>query len=110
MGGPRNLGDDSTIVAATVKASDKDDPQRVPAGEPDRTHTSEPSVAPPTESKGDTSSGLRRDPERYEIIGEHGRGGLGRVTRVHDRELGRDIAIKELIKRGDRREVRFLRE
>jgi serine/threonine protein kinase/WD40 repeat protein len=51
-----------------------------------------------------------RDPERYVIVGEHGRGGLGRVSRAHDRELGRDIAIKELISRGDAGEVRFLRE
>jgi WD40 repeat protein/tRNA A-37 threonylcarbamoyl transferase component Bud32 len=51
-----------------------------------------------------------RDRARYQIIGEHGRGGLGRVSRAHDRELGRDIAIKELISRGDVSEVRFLRE
>ena len=37
-----------------------------------------------------------RDQDRYDIRGEHGRGGLGRVSRAHDRELGRDIAIKEL--------------
>jgi WD40 repeat protein len=51
-----------------------------------------------------------RDPERYQIIGEHGRGGLGRVSRAHDHDLGRDIAIKELISRGHVGEVRFLRE
>ncbi len=51
-----------------------------------------------------------RDHGRYDILGEHGRGGLGRVSRAHDRELGRDIAIKELISRGALREVRFLRE
>jgi WD40 repeat protein len=51
-----------------------------------------------------------RDHDRYEILGEHGRGGLGRVSRAHDRELGRDIAIKELISRGHLGEVRFLRE
>jgi WD40 repeat protein len=51
-----------------------------------------------------------RDPERYQIIGEHGRGGLGRVSRAHDHDLGRDIAIKELISRGHVSEVRFLRE
>ena len=51
-----------------------------------------------------------RDPQRYHILGEHGRGGLGRVTRAHDCELGRDIAIKELISRGHASEVRFVRE
>ncbi|HET7499771.1 MAG TPA: WD40 repeat domain-containing serine/threonine protein kinase [Kofleriaceae bacterium] len=53
---------------------------------------------------------LPRDPDRYHLLGEHGRGGLGRVSRAHDRELGRDIAIKELISRGEIDEVRFLRE
>jgi WD40 repeat protein len=51
-----------------------------------------------------------RDPERYQLIGEHGRGGLGRVSRVHDRDLGRDVAIKELISRAPISELRFLRE
>ncbi|HEV7559084.1 MAG TPA: serine/threonine-protein kinase, partial [Kofleriaceae bacterium] len=51
-----------------------------------------------------------RDPERYEILGEHGRGGLGRVFRARDKELGRDIAVKELLERGHTTEVRFLRE
>ncbi|HEY5933830.1 MAG TPA: WD40 repeat domain-containing serine/threonine protein kinase [Kofleriaceae bacterium] len=51
-----------------------------------------------------------RDPDRYELLGEHGRGGLGTVTRAHDKELGRNVAIKELIKRGDAGEIRFLRE
>jgi serine/threonine protein kinase/WD40 repeat protein len=51
-----------------------------------------------------------RDQTRYDILGEHGRGGLGRVSRAHDRELGRDIAIKELISRGQLSEMRFLRE
>src|SRR5215471_4257648 len=51
-----------------------------------------------------------RNPERYHIMGEHGRGGLGRVSRAHDRELGRDVAIKELISRNSTDEIRFLRE
>ncbi|HEU4732298.1 MAG TPA: hypothetical protein VFT22_30600, partial [Kofleriaceae bacterium] len=50
-----------------------------------------------------------RDPRRYVFLGEHGRGGLGRVSRAHDRELGRDVAIKELISRGPG-EARFVRE
>jgi WD40 repeat protein len=44
------------------------------------------------------------------MLGEHGRGGLGRVSRAHDVELGRDVAIKELISRGNVSEVRFVRE
>lgn len=51
-----------------------------------------------------------RDPDRYQIINEHGRGGLGRVSRAHDLELGRDVAIKELLSRGSTGEARFVRE
>jgi len=51
-----------------------------------------------------------RDPDRYEVVAEHGRGGIGRVQCARDKELGRTVAIKELIKRGDIGEVRFLRE
>src|SRR3954452_15146659 len=51
-----------------------------------------------------------RDPERYKVLGEHGRGGIGVVSRAHDYELGRDIAIKELLVCDRGNEARFLRE
>jgi serine/threonine protein kinase/WD40 repeat protein len=47
---------------------------------------------------------------RYDILGEHGRGGLGRILRAHDRMLGRDVAIKELHTSTTADEARFLRE
>ncbi|HMG22363.1 MAG TPA: serine/threonine-protein kinase, partial [Kofleriaceae bacterium] len=77
------------------------------------TITADPVSTPP---RGDAPAGELRgatrphDPERYQILGEHGRGGLGRVSRAHDRALGRDVAIKELISRGQISELRFLRE
>src|SRR5262245_43337681 len=48
--------------------------------------------------------------ERYEIIAEHGRGGLGRVVRARDQELCRDVALKELLRPTHDNEVRFVRE
>lgn len=51
-----------------------------------------------------------KDPARYRVIQEHGRGGLGRVVRAYDSELQRDIAIKELLHRDNVSETRFLRE
>jgi eukaryotic-like serine/threonine-protein kinase len=50
------------------------------------------------------------DPDRYEQIAEHARGGLGRVVRAVDRRLGRTVAVKELLRRDDSHEARFMRE
>lgn len=51
-----------------------------------------------------------RNPKRYEIIEEHGRGGLGRVMRAHDKDLDRSVAIKELLRPSRIAEARFVRE
>src|SRR4051794_36967321 len=53
---------------------------------------------------------LADDPDRYQQVAEHGRGGLGRVVRAVDKRLGRTVAVKELLRRGDSNEARFLRE
>ena len=80
------------------------------------TQTSSPSSAPSGDDRsrqtataaGDDPATQVCDPARYRILGEHGRGARGCVSRAHDRSLGRDIEIKELISRNDLDEVRFL--
>ena len=47
-------------------------------------------------------------PEHYVFSTELARGGMGRIVRAHDRRLGRDVAIKELLPGHD--DVRFERE
>jgi serine/threonine protein kinase len=84
-------------------AAGRDDGDRSPDPTRSATPTSSPELQP-------SASTPLRSPERYHILGEHGRGGIGRVSRAHDRELRRDVAIKELISRGQRSEARFLRE
>ena len=51
------------------------------------------------------------EPEpRYELRGEVARGGLGRILRAYDRQLDREVALKELLRSSHRAEERFLRE
>ena len=76
----------------------------------DRTQT----LAPTSDGEGQGAS--RPAPvrphgdDRYQLIAEHGRGGLGRVVRAHDRYLGRTVAVKELLRTSDLGERLFLRE
>src|SRR5882672_8968548 len=91
---------ESGALVTTQTAS----PSRAPSGN-DRGRL--PSIAPADDPPAATQI---CDPTRYRILGEHGRGARGCVSRAHDRSLGRDIAIKELLNRGHLGEVRFLRE
>jgi eukaryotic-like serine/threonine-protein kinase len=103
-------GGDASTAAASPSAVADGEPanHRTPSSDvATRTSTSAPESKPRAE---EPSATPLRDPARYRILGEHGRGGLGRVARAHDVELGREIAIKELISRGPISEARFLRE
>ena len=51
-----------------------------------------------------------RDHKRFERGHEIARGGMARIVAVHDRDLGRDLAVKELRGRGEHLERRFERE
>jgi eukaryotic-like serine/threonine-protein kinase len=87
------------------------DAPRAPADRSSPTRSADPSSSPVRREQ-DTSWSASpvRDPGRYEFLNEHGRGGLGRVSRVHDKDFGRNIAIKELLARSPVNEVRFVRE
>lgn len=48
--------------------------------------------------------------ERYQHLREIARGGLGRILAAEDQELGRPVALKELIRDSPGNRARFLRE
>lgn len=48
--------------------------------------------------------------ERYQHLREIARGGLGRILAAEDQELGRPVALKELLRDSPGNRVRFLRE
>ena len=104
-----STSDDPTPPPASARPSglpSPDDPTRTSTGE----LPNEPPVAlRPREDRLPAPLQIR-DPDRYQIINEHGRGGLGRVFRARDKELGRDVAVKELLHRGNTAELRFFRE
>jgi eukaryotic-like serine/threonine-protein kinase len=47
------------------------------------------------EDAADEVAWIRETPGRYEVLGEAGRGGQSRVLRVFDRQIGREVALKE---------------
>src|SRR5262245_65844633 len=91
----------SDAFATTQTASPSEAPRVAEPGQPASTA--------PVEDVGSLETQVC-NPRRYWIRGEHGRGARGCVSRAHDRRLGRDIAIKELISRGSLNEARFMRE
>ncbi|MEJ7728956.1 MAG: WD40 repeat domain-containing serine/threonine protein kinase [Polyangiaceae bacterium] len=51
-----------------------------------------------------------RSRARYQLLGEHARGGLGKISKARDRDLGRDLAIKEMRTPDTASAARFVRE
>jgi eukaryotic-like serine/threonine-protein kinase len=99
-------------VSAPSDDRPKTDPGSVSPENPTRTREPSSTAEVPADADGlpPPAPVLYGNPARYVVLAEHGRGGLGRVSRAHDLGLGRDVAIKELLLRGGLAEVRFLRE
>ncbi len=102
---------------ASLVASASNDALRALAvlGDPDLMHTFD---ASPRGGEGDGApvsevGSVPRSRERYALNYLHARGGIGQVWQAHDGELGRDVALKELLPgRADDKELRarFLAE
>jgi eukaryotic-like serine/threonine-protein kinase len=111
---------DQFAATRTLAASDDDAADRTRSSDGANTATGTPSAGRVAEEGNSASRGAGRprlpaplqyrDPDRYEVVAEHGRGGLGRVLRARDRELGRSVAIKELLVPSPSSELRFFRE
>jgi eukaryotic-like serine/threonine-protein kinase len=67
-------------------------------------------TAAPADSGTDDVDLPEVSPQRYEIAGEVGRGGLGRVVEAKDRYLDRKVALKELLATDGQSRRRFVRE
>lgn len=74
------------------------------------TITAEPARTPAVEAPPPSTTLPEKDPSRYRLIGEHGRGGIGRVLTAFDEELERSVAVKELHHVNQASEARFIRE
>ncbi len=57
-----------------------------------------------------TEQGSAGAGDRYELVAERGRGGLGRVFAARDGKLERTVAVKELLSRTPETRARFERE
>jgi serine/threonine protein kinase len=73
---------------------------------------SDPDLGPdsPARAALSTPKSVALDTGRYELAGEHARGGLGRILHGRDVLLDRPVAVKELLKEGEEAEARFIRE
>ena len=123
VGGRNATGVEPTLALPVEAARTGNEATLVlPADRPGTEHTmlavgSDPAVAKgsdpgvlDTVSQGARTAADASEPERYVVLDEIGRGGLGRVVRAKDRKLDRTVAIKQLHHNDPGTERRFMGE
>jgi eukaryotic-like serine/threonine-protein kinase len=89
MEDPRR-GIESTLAALAQQ------PTEIPRGASDPMSMAETLAAPPTPRAAASGKAIVDPAARFETLGVLGEGGMGRVDRVRDRDLLREIAVKHL--------------
>ena len=106
---PAPFGTEDTLAAPVTPSSKERLPAVATVGEKSRSSgglvKADPSTAPSA-----SQSLPAIDRLRYKIIGEVGRGGLGRVFKARDIYLDRQVAVKELLDNAESSQRRFVRE
>jgi tetratricopeptide (TPR) repeat protein len=82
-----------------------------PTGDVDTAEAYAATLSPDPETSVDVSPfDTEASPSPFVVRGVLGRGGMGQVVLAHDRRLGRQIAVKELLSQSDAARARFERE
>src|SRR2546423_1822691 len=90
---------DATAPTVAVERGDVSHEETLPATPP----------APGAATPADATSLATVPASAYTILGEHGRGGLGRILRARDERTGRVVAIKEILDGNVDAAARFVR-
>ena len=93
---------------ATLAAGSGLDDTVAGSGQPSGVEATLASGSPPSPAAPQRADGLAEvSPGLYEVDKELSRGGMGRILIARDRRIGRTVALKELLGKGDALAKRF---